>query len=330
MSVRSRRRFLQRGLALAGAGLLSGCEIARPPPRVSRVGSLFVGAEVLQIQHLGKALIELGYVPGQNIVIEREGLSEGDSDRLPEFAAELARRQPDLVIAWGSLATRAMQQVTSTIPIVMTYSGDPVRSGLVASLARPGGNVTGLSAHSAQIAPKRLELLTAIAPRASRVAVIWNPDDPDRVVEMEALQVAAGALGVQILDVEARRERDHAPAADAVTRGRADAILGLAGPQGRGERFSLLSLAQQAGIPSAFEWRTFVDGGGLLSYGPTPADLFRRAAMYVDKILQGAKPADLPVEQPTTFELVINDKTARALGLAIPQSVLQQATEVIQ
>ncbi len=276
-----------------------------------------------------QGLRELGYVEGQNITIEHRS-SEGKYERLPDLAADLVRLKVDVIVAPAANPVFAAKQATRTIPIVMTGSGDAVGSGLVASLARPGGNVTGLSTLAPEIVGKQLELLKEIIPRVSRVAVLWNPTNQTHPLLLGEAKVAARSLGVQLQILEARRPDDFERAFAAMTRERAGALLVLTDGMFLLHLTRTADLAAKSRLPAMFALREQADAGGLMAYGPSLRDSFRRAATYVDKILKGAKPADLPVEQPTKFELVINLKTAKALGLTIPQSVLIRADEVIQ
>jgi ABC-type uncharacterized transport system substrate-binding protein len=279
-----------------------------------------------------QGLRDLGYVEGRNLVIEYRS-AEGKYERLPALAAELVALKVDVIVAGGTPATLAAVQATRTLPIVFIGTADPVTSGLVASLARPGGNVTGLSVLAPELIGKCLELLTQAVPGVSRVAALWQPGavpertDKDMLKEAEA---AARALGVRLQVVEARGPKDFDRAFSDMTRARAGALTVLPSNMFIIERSRLVDLAAKHRLPAVYPWREFVDVGGLMAYGPGLADLFRRAATYVDKILKGAKPGDLPVEQATKFELVINLKTAKALGLTIPQSVLGRADEVVQ
>jgi len=277
-----------------------------------------------------QGLRDLGYVEGQNITIEHRS-SEGKFERLPDLAAELVRLKVDVIVTPALHNALAAKQATRTIPIVMASSGDPVGSGLVASLARPGGNVTGLSALGFEIVGKQLELLKEIVPRVSRVAVLGNPTSQEVYpLWLGQVKVAARSLGVQLQILEARGPDDFEKAFAAMTRERAGALFVLGDGMFLLHRTRIAELAAKHRLPAMYPVRGFVDAGGLIVYGPSPRDNFRRAATYVDRILKGAKPADLPVEQPTKFELVINLKTATALGLTIPQSLLIRADQVIE
>jgi putative ABC transport system substrate-binding protein len=305
---------------------------AQRPTKVPRVG--FLGASTPALaDHLLQAFIrglrELGYVEGQNIVIERR-FADGKLDRLPALAAELVNFKVDVIFAPPTTAALAAKKATSAIPIVFALVGDPVGTGFVASLARPGGNMTGLSTINVELGAKRLELLKEAFPTVSRVAVLLNPIDPSNVLQLKETQRAAHALGMQLLPIEAQRPEDFDPAFLAMAAGRADALLVMENPINFTHRKLIVDLSNKSRRPAMHALTELVDAGGLMSYSVSYPDQFRRAATYVDKILKGAKPGDLPVEQPTKFELVINLKTAKALGLTIPPSLLFRADQVIQ
>ncbi len=315
------------GLGILAAPLGAGAEAADGLPRIGYLSAasrsdLFEGA-------FRQGLLELGYVEGQTVTIEYR-FAEGRVDRLPKLAAELVGLKVDLIVTAGMNAARAIREATKTIPIVMAAGGDPVAAGIVASLARPGGNVTGSSFMSPDLGGKRLELLKQAMPRVSRVAVLFNPANVGSVLERKSTEDAANALGVRLQPLEVRRPDDLEGAFRAAARGRAQALIAFRDALVEANRGRILDLGARGRLPTMFEQRDFVEAGGLMSYGPSLPDLFRRAATYVDKILKGAKPADLPVEQPTRFELVINLKTAKALGLTIPQSVMVRADQVIR
>ncbi len=274
-------------------------------------------------------LAELGYVEGQSIRFEYRG-AYGHVDRLPSLAEELVHLNVDVIVAVATPEVQAAQQATRNIPIVMVAVVDPVAIGFVASLARPGGNITGLSLLSAELSGKRLELLKEVVPGVSRVAVLWNPTNPSNALQLGATKVAAQALGVQLQPLEVRGPQDLERAFQAATRGRAGALIALDDPVLVTHRTRIVALAAKIRLPAMYGLTGYANAGGLMTYGPNIPDLFRQAAVFVGKILKGAKPADLPVEQPTKFELVINLKTAKALGLKIPDSMLVQADEVIQ
>ena len=276
-----------------------------------------------------QGLRDLGYVEGRNISIESRW-SEGKVDRHPALAIELVRLKPEVIVASGTQAIRAAKQATTTIPIVMAVSAYPDKIGLVASLASPGGNVTGLSNLGGELHGKLLELLKATAPNVSRVALLWNPANPVELLTFRDLRAAASAAGVEIQSVEVRSPDDLPTAFAAIASQGAQALLAHANPVNYKGRQLIADYALRKRIPSIFQEKIFVEAGGLMSYAPSFNDLFRRAATYVDKILKGAKPADLPVEQPAKFELVINLKTANALGLTVPPSILLRADRVIE
>jgi ABC-type uncharacterized transport system substrate-binding protein len=308
---------------------------AQQAANVARIGYLSTnhGANPHLREAFLQGLRDLGYVEGGNVVIEYRD-AEGKPERLPALAAELVGLKVDVIfVGGGTLAALAAMQATRTVPIVFAGVADPVGSGLVTSLARPGGNVTGLSMLAPELVGKCLELLTQAVPGVSRVAVLWRPGalgertDKDMLKEAE---VAARALGVRLQFVEARGPADFDRAFSDMTRARAGALTVLTSNMFFIERRRLVDLAAKHRLPAVYQWREGVDAGGLMAYGPNVTDLFRRAATYVDRSLKGAKPGDLPVEQPTKFELVINLKTAKALGLTIPQSVLLRADQVIE
>jgi putative ABC transport system substrate-binding protein len=322
-------------------GTLAGVLVASPrateaqqAAKVSRIG--YLGLNRATNPHLLEAfrqgLRDLGYVEGRNVVIEYRD-AEGKPERLPALAAELVALKVDVIVAGGTPHALAAKQATRTLPIVFIGAADPVTSGLVTSLARPGGNVTGLSFLAPELVGKRLEQLKQAVPGVSRVAVLWQPGGQGERTDKEMLkeaEAAARALAVRLQFVEARGPDDFDRAFSDMTKARAGALTVLGGTMFFNERRRLVDLAAKNRLPTVYPWRGGVDAGGLMAYGPDLADLFRRAATYVDKILKGAKPGDLPVEQPTKFELIINLRTAKALGLTIAQSVLGRADEVIQ
>jgi ABC-type uncharacterized transport system substrate-binding protein len=308
---------------------------AQPAGKVYRIGRLAPGSPegfpFLEI--FRQALHELGYIEGQNLVMEYRW-AEGRDERLPDLAAELVRLPVDVLVpSGGSTAIRAAQQATRTIPIVMVGASDPVAQGFVASLARPGGNITGLSLLNPELGGKRLELLKETVPQSTRVAVLANPGAaPTRsATTTSALTVAAQALGLHLQVVEVRRAEELDDAFGAMTRAGADALLVQGEPRLLdGLRRRIVELAAQHRLPAMYAWRMYVDAGGLMSYGVSLLEQYRRTGSYVDKILKGAKPADLPVEQPMKFELVINLKTAEALGLTLSPQFLFRADEVLR
>jgi putative ABC transport system substrate-binding protein len=306
---------------------------AQQATRVPRIGVLFASTPAATshlLDGLRQGLREHGYVEGQHIILERRYGQVG-VERMSDLAADLVRIKVDVIVAASDPATAAVKQQTQTIPIVMANSTDPVGTGFVARLARPGGNVTGLSALSPELSGKRLGLLRDVVPGLARVAIIWNPDVRGAVFDYKEIEVAARLLRLQLQSVEVSRAEDLDRAFAAVTNQRAQAlIVQTPNPVLFANRNQIVSFAQKNRLPSMYGQREFADAGGLITYGPNTADLFRRAATYVDKILKGAKPGELPVEQPITFELVVNLKIAKTFGLAIPQSLLRQADHVIQ
>ena len=306
---------------------------AQQAAKIARLGilSLNVSASPL-LETFLQGLRDLGYVEGRNVVIEYRD-AEGKPERLSALAAELVALKVDVIFAGGTPHALAAKQATRTVPIVFTGVSDPVTDGLVTSLARPGGNVTGLSLLAPELVGKRLELLKQAVPGVTRVAILRQPGGVGERTEtdiLKAAEVAARALGVRLQFVEVRGPTDFDRAFSDMTRARAGALTGLGGSMFFNERRRLVNLAAKNRLPAVYPLRDYVDAGGLMSYGPNIADSFRRAATYVDKILKGAKLADLPVEQPTKFELVINLKTAKALGLTIPPSLLLRIDQVIE
>jgi ABC-type uncharacterized transport system substrate-binding protein len=293
------------------------------------IGRFSAGSATLEAAALTEALRELGWVEGKNVVFERR-YAENRLERLPELAADLVRLKVDVIIAGGTLAPLAAKRATSTIPIVMVAAGDPLGSGLVASLARPGGNVTGTSAMVPDLGGKRLELLKEILPRLARVAVLWNAANPYSANVFKETQGAGRTLGIEVQSLEVRGPDDFDGAFEAATKQRPDAMITADDPLTLSYRKRIADFATGQLLPSLSGFREFVEVGGLISYGANLDDVFRRTAGYVDKILKGAKPADLPVEQPTKFDLVINLTTAKTLGLTVPPSLLARADEVIE
>jgi putative tryptophan/tyrosine transport system substrate-binding protein len=271
----------------------------------------------------------LGWIEGKNIVFERR-YAENRVERLPELAAELVRLNVDVIVGLGTLAPLAAKGATTTIPIVMTAAGDPLGSGLVASLARPGGNVTGMSLMAPDLGGKRLELLKELLPRLARVAVLWNAANPYPALVFKETQAAGRTLGIEVQSLEVRDPRDFDGAFEALRRQRPDALITVEDPLTFNYMKLIADFAAGQRLPTLHGFREDVAAGALMSYGANLADLFRRAAGYVDKILRGAKPADLPVQQPTKFDLVINLTTAKALGLEVPPTLLARADEVIE
>ena len=311
-------------------GLLAAPLTAAAPPagKVWRIGYLVAGIGRIP-EAFRQGLRDLGYVEGQNLTIEYRH-ADNQLDRLADLAAELVRLPVDVLVTGGGNAARAARQVTSTIPIVVAGAVDPVGDGLVASLAQPGGNITGLSLLSLELGGKRLELLKEVVPTASRVAVLFNPASPGNRRQWREMEGAARLLGVQLHALEVGGPAELERAFDTATREGAGALIILENFLFNTYQTQIIHLAAKSQLPAMYEQREFVDAGGLMSYSPSRPDLFRRAAAYVDKILTGTKPADLPVEQPMKFELVLNLKTAQALGITFPATLLFQADEVIR
>jgi putative ABC transport system substrate-binding protein len=326
-----RRTFL----AMLTGGLLAApfAAEAQQAAKVPRIGYLS-GGDPAASPHLPEAfrqgLRDLGYVEGRNVVIEYRDV-EGKLERYPALAAELVALKVDVIVALGYPGTLAAKNATNTIPIIMVAVADPVRIGLIASLVRPGGNITGLTLLAGtEIVGKHLELLKEAVPNLSRVAVLWNPANPMHVLRLREVEVAGRSLRVQLQILKAQGPEEFDSAFAAMTRERAGALYVVGDPMLRQHRRRLAELAAKSRLPAVYELKDHAEAGGLMAYGPSILDMYWRAATYVDKILKGAKPADLPVEQPTKFELVINMKTAKALGLTIPQSLLLRADQIIQ
>ena len=275
------------------------------------------------------ALRELGWIEGKNFALGTR-TAENRLDRLPELAAELVRLNVDVIVAVGTLAPLAARQATTKIPIVMTAAGDPLGTGLVTSLARPGGNVTGMSFMAPDLGGKRLELFKEVLPRFTRLAILWNTANPYSAIVFKETQAAGRTLGIEVQSLEVRGPDDFDGAFEALRRQQPSALITVEDPLTFTHRKLIVDFAAGRQLPALYGLREYVTAGGLMSYGANLADLFRRAAGYVDKILRGAKPADLPVQQPTKFELVINLKTAKALGLTVPPALLSRADEVIE
>jgi ABC-type uncharacterized transport system substrate-binding protein len=326
-----RRAFIT---LLGGAAAWPLAARAQQTVRARTIGFLLPGGSRTtvvrdQLETFRQALKEYGWIQGQNISVEYR-FAEGKEDALAEIAAELVRLRLDVIVAEGTAAIRAAKTATQTIPIVMATSTDPVGNGLVASLHRPGGNVTGPSLQTAELAGKRLQLLTEIVPGLGRVVVLSNPLNPSIAAAVEQTKTAAQTLGVEIHVVEVPGPDQFESAFAAVTRARAGALIVLPDPMLYGQHPRIVTFATASHLPVLFPEKEVVRAGGLIAYGPSIPASFRRAAGYVDKILRGSKPADLPVEQPTTFELAVNLQTARAIGVTIPTSILVGADEVIE
>ncbi len=308
-----------------------GVAQAQQPTKIPRIGYLggATASNTGRIEALRQGLRELGYVEGKNIVIEWR-YAEGKPDRERAIAAELVRLKVDVIVTVGSNATRAAKEATATIPIVMTQDPDPIGNGFVASLARPGGNITGLSNVNRELSGKRLELLKEVVPRLTRVAVFGTSTFPGTAQNLKETELAAEALRVQLQHLDVLDPKDIETAFRGASKGRAEAVLSLGGSVLNSQRARVVELAAKSRLPAIYSIRESVEVGGLMSYGPSGNDLTRRAATYVDKILKGAKPADLPVEQPTKFEFIINLKAAKQIGLTIPPNVLARADKVIR
>jgi putative ABC transport system substrate-binding protein len=324
--------LIASGLYALAAPLLS---FAQQQGKIWRIGFLLQGTrpasptDILGSGAFLRGMRELGYVEGKNLVIEGR-FADGKPNRLPDLAAELVQSKVDLIVTAGMLPALAVQKATTTMPVVMIDISDPVGRGLIKSLAQPGGNITGLTNIMGDLGPKRLELLLDMVPKLSRVAVLVNPTNPAHITALESIQAAGQKRRVEISRAEARTPQEIDHAFSWIRQQKAGALIVLLNPLFQQQRGRIADLAAQHRLPSMAADRIYAEAGCLMSYGPHGADLFRRAATYVDKIFKGAKPADLPVEQPTKFELVINGKTAKALGLTIPQSLLISADKVIE
>jgi ABC-type uncharacterized transport system substrate-binding protein len=320
-------------LVLLALGVTAEAQQLKKVPRIGYLSAGQVKETGARYEAFRQVLHELGYVEGKNIIIEFRS-ADGKFDRLPALAAELVRLKVDAIVTGGPPSARAAKEATVTIPIVMMQVGDPVGSGFVASLARPGGNITGLSGLAPELSGKRLELLKEVVPKLSRVAVFGTSISPDNAQSLREVELAARELKVQLqyLDIrDARDPKDIETAFRAATKGRAEAVLIMLAPAvASANRTQLVDLAVKSRLPVIYSGRAFVDAGGLMAYGVSVEDLDRRAATYVDKILKGAKPADLPVEQPQKFEFIINLKAAKQIGLTIPPNVLARADKVIK
>jgi putative ABC transport system substrate-binding protein len=305
---------------------------AQQPTKIPRIGFLAgnsLSSLAARVEAFRQGLRELGYVEGKNIVIEWRS-AEGKNDRLPALAAELVRLKVDVIVTAGPLPTRPAKEATATIPIVMAQDPDPVGSGFVASLARPGGNITGLATLAPELSGKRLELLKEIVPKLSRVAVLGTSTRPGNAQSLKEVELAAKAFGVKLQYLDALSPKDIETAFRAASKGRAGAVLVLASGIFNSQRTQVVELAVKSRLPAIYYAAEWVEDGGLMSYGTSFTDLFRRAATYVDKILKGRTPADLPVEQPIKFEFVVNLKAAKQIGLTIPPNVLVRADKVIR
>jgi putative ABC transport system substrate-binding protein len=319
-----RRAFIS---LLGGAAAWPLVAEAQQASKVHRIGVVVAGVD--QTHNLRQGLRELGWVEDQNVVVVKRGWG-GRTEQYPEIIADLIQLKVDVIVSASTPAVHAAKGSTSTIPIVMAGLTDPVGTGLIRSLAQPGGNITGLTNIFTELSAKRLELLKEAAPRVSRVAVLWNPTVPGQTTAWQQTQEAAETLGLVLFSAEVRRPEDFARAFTAIVAERAEALLVLPDPLMSFHRQQMADFAVKQRLPSMYAASQWVEAGGLLSYGPSFPDLWRRAAVYVDKILKGARPSDLPVEQPTKFQLVINLKTAKALGLTVSPTLIARADEVIE
>jgi putative ABC transport system substrate-binding protein len=314
-------------VVLLAVAVIAEAQQAKKVPRIGYLGTGSRSSAV--VEAFQQELRDLGYIEGQNITIEYRS-TEGMAERLPNLAAELVQLKVDIIVVGGSPATQAAKNATKTIPIVMTSATDPVGIGLVASLAHPGGNVTGLSNVGSDLGGKQLELLKEAFPKVSRVAVLWDSAAPGNVLWLGEMKVAAEALRITLQPVNVHGPDDFERAFAAIKKEHASALSALRNAVTNNYQSRIVDFAAKSRLPAMYPDSEFVEVGGLMSYGPNFADLFRRAAMYVDKILKGAKPADLPVEQPKKFEFVINLKAAKQIGLTIPPNVLVRADKVIK
>jgi putative ABC transport system substrate-binding protein len=327
------RRRIRNLKWLALAAMLLAAKFpaeAQQSAKIPRIGLLAGGRGLGSAgDALRQGLRELGWAEGQNVAIESR-LAEVDLDKVPQLAADLVQRKVAVIVADGDPAIHAAKKATTTIPIVLVAVGDPVRENLVASLAKPGGNITGVTSMSAELSGKRLELAKETFAKLRSVAVIWNPANPSSALELKEMEAAARTLGLKLQALEVRAPENFQNAFTSLARDRANALILVRDPLIDSHHFRILDFTIEHRLPSIHGEKQFVDAGGLMSYGPSRVELFRRAAVYVDRILKGAKPADLPVEQPTKFELVINLKTATQIGLMIPPNVLARADRVIR
>jgi putative ABC transport system substrate-binding protein len=325
-----RRRFI--GVIAGGLLAAPRAAEAQQAAKVPRIGFLGNSTAALEANLVGpfrEGLRELGYVEGRNILIEYRW-AEGKYERFPALIAELIALKVDVIVTAGTPASLAVRKATTSVPLVMVAVGDPIGVGLVASLARPGGNSTGLTSIAPELEGKRLELLREVVPKLSHIAVLWNPDNPFHVGSLKETRAAAQVLGIKVQLLGVRVSEDFPAAFAAILKERPGALLVLADRIFLHNRARIVDFEAKHRLPGMYAYRELVEAGGLMSFGPSYAGMHRRAAYYVDKILKGAKPADLPVEQPTTFELVINLKAAKTLGLTILPSVLQRADQIIQ
>jgi putative ABC transport system substrate-binding protein len=328
LNVRRREFIALLGSAAAAWPLAARAQRVKTP---RRIGVLLVGLspESKELKHFRLGLRDAGYIEGRNVVIEWRS-ANGEYDRVPALVADLVRTNVDVIVEDSTVGTEATKRATSTIPIVMALVLDPVATGLVQSLAHPGGNITGLSMMATELYPKRLQLLREINPQLTKVAVFWNPDHPFHAKAVEEVQAIAQSVPIELTFAAVRTPDQFGVAFSNVMRARAEALYVIDDPIFFAHRTILLDLASQARLPTIYETRRYPEAGAFMSYGPDLYDLFRRSAIYVDRIFKGANPANLPVEQPTKFELVINLRTAKALGVDVPPMLLALADEVIE
>jgi putative tryptophan/tyrosine transport system substrate-binding protein len=326
----NRRGFLLAWLAAAlVCPLLGEAQQRREPHRIGFLGNSTAALEANLVGPFREGLRELGYREGENILIEYRW-AEGQYERFPSLIAELLAQKVEVIVTAGTPASLAVKKAATSVPLVMVAVGDPVATGLVASLARPGGNATGLASVSEDLEGKRLELLREVIPTVSRVAVLWNPDNQTLLPQLNQIRAAAQVLGIKVDALEVRTPDDLEERFRAITRDRPGALLVMADRLFLHNRQHIMDFASKQRLPGVYAYRELVEAGGLMSLGPSYPGMHKRAAYFVDRILKGAKPADLPVERPTTFQLVINLKTAKALGLTIPPSLLARADQVIE
>jgi putative ABC transport system substrate-binding protein len=335
MTRRITRRAFARDLAVLVGSIGLAClpvkaysEKSTSPRRIGVIDVSF-SPESKEAKAFRQGLLDAGYSEGRDVVIEWR-FANGNYARIPGFVDDLVQSKVDVIVTDGTVAAQSAKRATSAIPIVMALASDPVASGLVTSLAHPGGNVTGLSMMLTELSAKRLQLLKEAIPRVTRVAVLWNPEAPWHAKVIENLKAAAPSLSIELGFVSVQNPEQLGPAFSSIRQVHAQALYVIEDPIFYTQRIALFRLASKARLPTIHGSRTYADAGGLISYGTNFGDLFRRSAGYVDKILKGAKPGDLPIEQPTMFELVVNLKTAKALGITIPQSILLRADEVIR
>jgi len=331
----TRRQFLV-GAGVAGLGLLGGCQPpwSRPSQaaRIATIGYLIPGdppGPQARIDGLRRGLAEHGYIEGQNLAIDFR-FAEGHLERLPALAAELVDRRVDVLFASAAVAAKAAKAATTTTPVVMAADGDPVGLGLVDSFAHPGGNLTGVSNMATELSAKRLQLLTEAAPYARRIAVLWNSSRADMAARLQEIRTAAQVLDLTLESLGVEQPEDFEPALHTAQAKRPDGLMVVIDPLTEQHQRRILDFAAESGLPAIYEERGWVAAGGLMAYGPNIGDQYRRAARYVVRILQGATPAELPIDQAMTFDFVVNLKTARELGITFPQEILLQVTEVIE